>query len=84
MDERCPACDRPLYDRTRATCGYCGAQVPEALRFTPGEGLAHRTELNRLVAERQAWLEAERVEREEAARKAAAAAVLSSIPTFIR
>ena len=30
----CPSCQRSLYDRTRKTCGYCGAVIPEALRFT--------------------------------------------------
>ena len=30
---KCPACMRALYDRKRKTCGYCGASIPEEVRF---------------------------------------------------
>ncbi|MBI5767181.1 MAG: hypothetical protein HZA93_05250 [Verrucomicrobia bacterium] len=30
----CPACRRSLYDRKRTTCGYCGARLPDDLRFS--------------------------------------------------
>lgn len=32
---KCPSCNRALYDRTQKKCGYCGAGIPEALRFSP-------------------------------------------------
>lgn len=31
---KCPSCNRALYDRTQKKCGYCGAEIPEALRFS--------------------------------------------------
>ena len=31
---RCPACNRPLYDRRRHTCGYCGQEVAEDQCFS--------------------------------------------------
>lgn len=43
----CPACHRPLYNRRLKACGYCGAVVPEELRFTPEE----IAELDREAAE---------------------------------
>ncbi|MCX6953624.1 MAG: hypothetical protein NTV51_15850, partial [Verrucomicrobia bacterium] len=30
----CQSCARALYDRTQKKCGYCGAEIPEALRFS--------------------------------------------------
>ncbi len=30
----CPSCQRMLYDRRLAQCGYCGAAIPESLQFT--------------------------------------------------
>ena len=27
----CPACDRPLYNRRRTNCEFCGATVPASL-----------------------------------------------------
>lgn len=30
----CPGCGRPLYDRRRDTCGYCGQQMPESQCFS--------------------------------------------------
>jgi len=40
----CPACGRPLYDRRRPDCGYCGASVPEALRLTGAQAEAFEDE----------------------------------------
>ncbi len=40
----CPACGRPLYDRRRPHCGYCGAAVPEALRLTAAQAVAYEDE----------------------------------------
>jgi hypothetical protein len=31
MAFRCPSCNKPLYNRRRATCQSCGAPVPEHL-----------------------------------------------------
>ena len=31
----CPNCQRILYDRRLTNCGYCGARIPDELRFTP-------------------------------------------------
>ncbi len=31
----CPSCQRVLYDRRQTHCGYCGARIPDKLRFTP-------------------------------------------------
>lgn len=31
---QCPSCQRLLYDRSLTHCGYCGARIPESLRFT--------------------------------------------------
>ncbi len=30
----CPACGRPLYDRRRPNCGYCGKPTPPGMRLT--------------------------------------------------
>lgn len=59
----CPSCQRVLYNRRLTQCGFCGAQIPENLRFTAEEIAA----LNRKMAE----LEQERKAREEAAAKEA-------------
>lgn len=31
----CPHCRRPVYDRRRADCGYCGQALPEELKLSP-------------------------------------------------
>jgi len=36
----CPSCGRPLYDRRRLDCGYCGAEILEALRMTEAQDAA--------------------------------------------
>ena len=46
MSHKCPSCQRVLYDRRLKACGFCGAPIPEDLRFTPEE----RAELDRSVA----------------------------------
>ena len=30
MSFKCPKCDRPLYNRRRKWCEFCGSPVPEA------------------------------------------------------
>jgi len=59
MSHNCPNCQRVLYNRRLKHCGFCGAQIPERLRFTPEEIAA----LDRKTAE----LEAQRKQRERAA-----------------
>jgi hypothetical protein len=40
MEYRCPACQRSLYDRRLEKCGFCGAEIPQHLRFTAQETAA--------------------------------------------
>ena len=37
MSHKCPSCQRVLYNRRLEACGFCGAPIPEELRFTPEE-----------------------------------------------
>lgn len=37
MKNLCPSCQRLLYNRRLKSCGFCGAPIPEELRFTPAE-----------------------------------------------
>ena len=37
MKHHCPKCQRILYNRRLKCCGFCGAPIPEELRFTPAE-----------------------------------------------
>jgi hypothetical protein len=37
MTVHCPSCNRILYNRRLKNCGFCGALLPENLRFTPAE-----------------------------------------------
>ena len=37
MSYHCPHCQGVLYDRRRKRCGFCGAEVPTELLFTPAE-----------------------------------------------
>ncbi len=78
MKHNCPKCHRILYNRRLKSCGFCGAPIPEALRFTPEE----TAKLEAKVAE----LEANRMARqlaEEAASSAAAAATSVIIPIIV-
>ena len=59
MSYNCPTCQRLLYNRRLKHCGFCGAQIPESLRFTPEE----ITALDKKMAE----LEAQRIQRERTA-----------------
>ena len=45
---RCPNCERALYDRTAKRCGYCGAEIPAALQFSPEE-------MRAIEAQREKW-----------------------------
>lgn len=37
MSFHCPKCQGVLYDRSRKTCGFCDAPLPEELRFSPAQ-----------------------------------------------
>ena len=37
MSHHCPECERVLYSRRLIHCGYCGATIPDSLRFTAEE-----------------------------------------------
>ncbi len=58
----CPTCNRVLYDRCLAKCGFCGSPIPESLRFKPEEisrikaahDEAQAHQLHKLVSEREA------------------------------
>jgi ribosomal protein L37E len=50
MKHHCPKCQRILYNRRLKRCGFCGAPIPEELRFTPEETAA----LERKAAELEA------------------------------
>lgn len=64
MKVHCPSCDKVLYSRRLARCGFCGAEIPEALRFTEeeiaaldrslAESAARRKENEREFEEREA------------------------------
>ena len=62
MSYHCPICQRVLYNRRLSQCGFCGADIPENLRFTP-EVIAT---LDRETAE----LEEQRKQREREAEEA--------------
>ena len=61
MSYSCPSCQRALYNRRLTHCGFCGAQIPDNLRFTKEE----IESLDRRMAE----LEEQRRQRELAATK---------------
>lgn len=44
MSHKCPSCQRVLYNRRLAQCGFCGAAIPESLRFTAEEEAALKRE----------------------------------------
>jgi len=72
VSHHCPSCSRVLYNRRLARCGFCGATIPEELRFTQEEIAA----LDRKMAE----LEESRRQRELADDAARAAAAAQSFP----
>lgn len=59
MEYKCPTCQRVLYNRRLEHCGFCGAAIPEELRFTAEEIAA----MDREMAE----LEQKRAQRRQAA-----------------
>ena len=37
MSYQCPKCSGVIYNRRLKTCGYCGAELPPELLFSPAE-----------------------------------------------
>jgi ribosomal protein L37E len=37
MSFQCPACARPLYNRRRKDCEFCGALIPRSLQFSESQ-----------------------------------------------
>ena len=56
MKYQCPNCRRVLYNRRLKNCGFCGATIPEELRFTPEEiaALDHELAVVELFRQRRA------------------------------
>jgi hypothetical protein len=56
MKHYCPNCRRVLYNRRLKCCGFCGATIPEGLRFTPEESAAldHEQAVIELFRQRRA------------------------------
>ena len=65
MSHCCPSCQRVLYNRRLTHCGFCGAEIPASLRFTPEEIAA----LDRKMKEVEE-MEEQRRQRERAAAEA--------------
>jgi hypothetical protein len=66
MNYLCPSCQRVLYNRRLTHCGFCGAPIPEALRFTPAELAALNREMAELDRARKARAQAaEKKEKEK-------------------
>jgi len=68
MSHCCPSCKRVLYNRRLKSCGFCGAPIPDELRFSSEEIAA----LDRKIAELEKRRNRrEREMAEEAEKKAA-------------
>jgi hypothetical protein len=61
----CPACQREIYLRRRATCEFCGEALPESVRLSPEELAAIDKEMEEMRARR----ERDRKKEEERKRK---------------
>ena len=53
MSQLCPSCQRSLYDRSLTHCGYCGAVIPESLRFTAAEIADHDRRMTEMDEQRK-------------------------------
>ncbi len=53
MKHHCPNCQRALYTRRLPKCGFCGALIPEELRFTGAETDALEKKTAELEASRK-------------------------------
>jgi hypothetical protein len=78
MSYLCPECQRELYNRRLAHCGFCGAPIPEELRFTPEQIAKLDREMADLDERRkQRQLEAEKDEKERREREIDSSGYLS-------
>jgi len=78
MSAHCPKCNRPVYSRRQKFCGFCGAELPEELKFTEAE----LTELAKQDAEAAARRKARKLKdeaEEEERRKADSGASAASL-----
>jgi predicted nucleic acid-binding Zn-ribbon protein len=69
MRHKCPSCQRVLYNRRLKSCGFCGAAIPESLRFTPEETAALERKMADLDEQRRQRQLAADKEQEEARRR---------------
>jgi len=53
MSHNCPSCKRVLYNRRLKRCGFCGATIPEELRFTSEETAALERKMEELEESRK-------------------------------
>jgi hypothetical protein len=70
MSVYCQSCNRILYTRRLKNCGFCGAVLPENLRFSPEE-IAKVEKLEKELANSQAERRKRADEEEEARRNEA-------------
>ena len=70
MGHHCPSCQRVLYNRRLTHCGFCGALIPESLRFTPDEIAALDREMAKLEQQRRTRQQAAARDEEERQREA--------------
>ena len=72
MSYLCPKCGRVIYSRRLKTCGYCGAELPPELLFSPAEIEVLDKNAAEHTAEQQvmrAKLEADELEHQNVARR---------------
>ena len=81
MSHHCPECERVLYSRRLMHCGYCGAIIPDSLRFTPEEIAERDKEMDEL--KRQQKVRERVAAEEEAARRRSAGDDLIDFSSFM-
>jgi ribosomal protein L37E len=65
----CPKCQRVIYSRQQARCGYCGEPLPESMRLAPHEIDEIKSEIKEIDQRRAKAKEAEEREREATRRR---------------
>jgi hypothetical protein len=69
VSQQCPKCQRALYNRRQTECGYCGAPIPENLRFTKEETDFIDKQLAEFEAERRKRLQVKDEDEKEERRR---------------
>lgn len=72
MSYHCPKCNGVIYNRRSKLCGFCGAELPPELLFSPAELEVLDKNAAEHTAEQQtirARLEAEELEHQNAAKR---------------